>query len=167
MSSRASAGMCPTGSRRCVASNIVISINIMIIKPELLSAGNLSILELALASNELPANIWEECRDACASAAKHGHLDVLKWLRARGAQWCWTTCEAAALGGHLEVCVYDISSVIVCTCARACVCGCFGMCGEELNGALAVDSLRYVCVFCVRCVRACVVVVNNHYLSLT
>jgi hypothetical protein len=39
----------------------------------------------------------------CWSAARHGHLEVLKWLRENGCPWDWWACKAAAGGGHLEV----------------------------------------------------------------
>ena len=53
-----------------------------------------------------------------------GHLDVLKWARARGCPWdLWKRCDAAAEGGRLEVltwlreheCLWDVNiSTIVC-----------------------------------------------------
>ena len=39
----------------------------------------------------------------CEAAARVGHLEELKALRADGWPWDRDTCSAAALGGHLEV----------------------------------------------------------------
>ena len=39
----------------------------------------------------------------CKYAAEHGHLEVLKWLRANGAPWYKSTCDLATEAGHLEV----------------------------------------------------------------
>ena len=39
----------------------------------------------------------------CAGAAKRGHLEVLKWARANGCPGDERTCAGAAYGGHLEV----------------------------------------------------------------
>lgn len=41
----------------------------------------------------------------CASAAHHGHHEVLNWLRAQNppAPFGPEVCAAAAAGGHLEV----------------------------------------------------------------
>lgn len=39
----------------------------------------------------------------CAGAARNGHLELLKHLRANGCQWSWDVCTNAARGGHLEV----------------------------------------------------------------
>ena len=39
----------------------------------------------------------------CAAAARSGHLEELKVLRADGTPWDKLTCWAAASGGHLEV----------------------------------------------------------------
>jgi|TARA_B110000967_G_scaffold113500_2_gene116095 hypothetical protein len=39
----------------------------------------------------------------CAAAAAGEHLDILKWLRDWGCPWDATTCQNAADGGHLEV----------------------------------------------------------------
>jgi len=36
-------------------------------------------------------------------AARHGHLDALKWLRANGCKWTSYLLTNAALGGHLHV----------------------------------------------------------------
>jgi hypothetical protein len=44
--------------------------------------------------------------DACAAAAKGGHLDALRWLHSRGCPWTRWTCYHAAVGGHLEVLRY-------------------------------------------------------------
>ncbi|MDB9925065.1 ankyrin repeat domain-containing protein [bacterium] len=53
----------------------------------------------------------KECRldldeRLCRFAARNGHLEVLKWLRASGCPWSngsKGTCAAAARGGHLEI----------------------------------------------------------------
>ena len=39
----------------------------------------------------------------CVAAARGGHLEELKALRAENTPWGWRTCWAAARGGHLEV----------------------------------------------------------------
>ena len=39
----------------------------------------------------------------CVAAARGGHLEELKALRADNTPWGWRTCWAAARGGHLEV----------------------------------------------------------------
>ena len=39
----------------------------------------------------------------CKCAAKNGHLEVLKWARAKGYPWDEQTCAEAAKNGHLEV----------------------------------------------------------------
>ena len=44
---------------------------------------------------------WDE--ETCAAAAKGGHLEVLKWLREHGCPWNASTCARAAEGGHMEV----------------------------------------------------------------
>jgi hypothetical protein len=41
--------------------------------------------------------------DACAEAAKGGHLRLLKWLRSKGCPWNEQTATNAALEGHLHV----------------------------------------------------------------
>ena len=47
------------------------------------------------------SKLWDE--DTCRWAAFLGHLEVLKWLRAKGCPWGASTSAWAALGGHLEV----------------------------------------------------------------
>ncbi|WZN62987.1 hypothetical protein HKI87_06g45320 [Chloropicon roscoffensis] len=42
-------------------------------------------------------------KKTCYSAALTGHLEVLKWLRAKGCPWGKVTSICAAHGGHLEV----------------------------------------------------------------
>jgi hypothetical protein len=44
---------------------------------------------------------WDEY--TCRSAAKGGHLEVLKWARENECPWDWRTCAYAAEGGHLEM----------------------------------------------------------------
>ena len=39
----------------------------------------------------------------CASAARGGQLQALRWLRGRGCGWDGETCLMAAYGGHLAV----------------------------------------------------------------
>ena len=39
----------------------------------------------------------------CGYAARGGHLEVLKWLKANGCRLSIGTCDSAAIGGHLEV----------------------------------------------------------------
>jgi len=39
----------------------------------------------------------------CVMAAAGGHLEVLQWAHAQGCPWDWMTCASAAEGGHLEV----------------------------------------------------------------
>ncbi|WZN61834.1 hypothetical protein HKI87_04g33690 [Chloropicon roscoffensis] len=45
--------------------------------------------------------LWDERTYRCA--AYHGHLEVIKWLRAKGCPWGTATSNNAARGGHLEV----------------------------------------------------------------
>jgi hypothetical protein len=42
-------------------------------------------------------------REACAYAAREGHLELLKWARENGCDWDSRTCANAAEGGHLEL----------------------------------------------------------------
>ena len=44
---------------------------------------------------------WDE--ETCAMAAKNGHLEMLKWARAQECPWDKRTCEYAAKNGHLEM----------------------------------------------------------------
>jgi hypothetical protein len=44
--------------------------------------------------------------DACDQAAESGNLDLLKYVRGRGAQWGKSTCSGAALRGHLDILKY-------------------------------------------------------------
>ncbi|KAJ1629245.1 hypothetical protein T492DRAFT_873782 [Pavlovales sp. CCMP2436] len=62
------------------------------------SIGCVSVLE------ELVDN-WhcELSVEACAAAARKGHLDALVWLHSRSCAWESDVCGIAALGGHLEV----------------------------------------------------------------
>ncbi len=41
--------------------------------------------------------------DTCASAAREGKLEVLKWARENGCEWDESTCYSAVLGEQLEV----------------------------------------------------------------
>jgi hypothetical protein len=47
---------------------------------------------------------WNE--DACAIAAKGGHVEVLKWLHENGCPWNKRTCAYAANEGQLEMLQY-------------------------------------------------------------
>jgi hypothetical protein len=39
----------------------------------------------------------------CSGAARGGHLEMLQWVRTNGCPWDKVTCRAAAAAGHLEV----------------------------------------------------------------
>jgi hypothetical protein len=39
----------------------------------------------------------------CSGAARGGHLEMLQWVRTNGWPWDKVTCRAAAAAGHLEV----------------------------------------------------------------
>lgn len=39
----------------------------------------------------------------CAPAVAHGHLDVVRWMRANGCSWGRSVCHKAASGGHFEM----------------------------------------------------------------
>ena len=44
--------------------------------------------------------------EACVAAARHGHLEALKWLRSEGCPWGespFDVCSNAVLGNHLHV----------------------------------------------------------------
>ena len=45
--------------------------------------------------------LWDE--HTCCWAAFHGHLEVMKWLQAKGCPWGTQTSNCAAHGGHLEM----------------------------------------------------------------
>ena len=45
--------------------------------------------------------LWDD--QTCCLAAFHGHLELVKWLRAKGCPWWTLTSADAAFGGHLEV----------------------------------------------------------------
>ena len=47
------------------------------------------------------SKLWD--KETCSWAASRGHLEVLKWLRAKGCPWEEVTRNAAIAGGHLEV----------------------------------------------------------------
>ena len=47
------------------------------------------------------SKLWD--KDTCGWAAHSGHLEVMKWLRAKGCPWGEVTSRDAACGGHLEV----------------------------------------------------------------
>jgi hypothetical protein len=64
------------------------------------SVGCVGVLE------ELVDNRQCELANACATAARKGHLDALAWLHSRGCPWDDITTYNAARGGHLEVLRY-------------------------------------------------------------
>ena len=47
------------------------------------------------------SKLWDE--HTCSWAAFHGHLEVIKWLRAKGCPWGIAASANAAYSGHLEV----------------------------------------------------------------
>jgi len=47
------------------------------------------------------SKLWDE--NACGWAAYGGHLEMIKWLRAKGCPWGTTTSSWAAEGGHLDM----------------------------------------------------------------
>ena len=51
----------------------------------------------------LRADGWPWDSQTCAYAARYGHLEVLQWARAKGCPWDERTCSRAARGGHLQV----------------------------------------------------------------
>ncbi|CAM9140971.1 unnamed protein product [Ascophyllum nodosum] len=65
--------------------------------------------ELAAEFGHLELLKWARARgccwgmDMCARAAEYGELEMLKWLRAEKCHWDSTTCLEAAAEGHLEV----------------------------------------------------------------
>ena len=50
---------------------------------------------------EKVSKLWDE--RTCSWAACGGHLEVMKWLRAKGCPWGILTINWAAEGGHLEL----------------------------------------------------------------
>ncbi len=48
-------------------------------------------------------NLWENDEDIYLSAAKNGHLQVIKWCRSRGMQWPEYICSKAAISGQLDI----------------------------------------------------------------
>ena len=49
---------------------------------------------------------YDKC--ICIVAAKHGHLEMLKWARSVGYPWDPNTTSAAAAGGHLDCLRYAV-----------------------------------------------------------
>ena len=47
------------------------------------------------------SKLWDD--QTCIWAAFHGHLEVMKWLRAKGCPWGFRTSFKAAQGGQLEM----------------------------------------------------------------
>ena len=47
------------------------------------------------------SQLWDE--NNCRWAALYGHLELVKWLRAKGCPWGTRTSSCAAIGGHLDV----------------------------------------------------------------
>jgi hypothetical protein len=63
--------------------------------------GNQEMVKYCVA-NECPIDM-----NACANAAKNGHLEVLKYLREEvKAPWVWGTASYAAKNGHLHILEY-------------------------------------------------------------
>ena len=50
----------------------------------------------------------------CSSATENGHLEVLKWARARQCSWDEETCSATARNGHLEVLKWARENACLC-----------------------------------------------------
>ncbi|CAN0422812.1 unnamed protein product, partial [Scytosiphon promiscuus] len=48
-----------------------------------------------------PIDAIRKNKNACSSAARNGHLEVLQWLRANDCPWDETACSEAAWNGHL------------------------------------------------------------------
>ena len=67
-------------------------------------SGNLALVAWLLEQIHQGALFYDdEGQGACAFAARGGHLEVLKWLRGDGFEWCNRTCRNAVQHGHVEV----------------------------------------------------------------
>jgi hypothetical protein len=71
-------------------------------------AGSNAVLEWA--DEQHPAYVWPSCGTLCESAARHGHLDTVKWLRAKGCRWDMYTSQAAVEEGHARVLRYVLEN---------------------------------------------------------
>ena len=77
-----------------------------VIQPVLYIAARYGYLEVfekywSQGPQEKLSKLWD--METCSWAAFHGHLGVLKWLRAKGCPWGSSTSNWAAQGGRLEV----------------------------------------------------------------
>ncbi|WZN64387.1 hypothetical protein HKI87_09g59430 [Chloropicon roscoffensis] len=77
-----------------------------VIQPVLYIAARYGYLEVfekywSQGPQEKLSKLWD--KETCSWAAFHGHLEVLKWLRAKGCPWGASTSNWAAQGGRLEV----------------------------------------------------------------
>ena len=77
-----------------------------VIQPVLYIAARYGYLEVfekywSQGPQEKLSKLWD--METCSWAAFHGHLEVLKWLRAKGCPWGASTRNWAARGGQLEV----------------------------------------------------------------
>jgi hypothetical protein len=68
---------------------------------EIVSRGNLRLLKWFIKEKRCWGLI-----DACAQAAKHGHLECLRYLHEQGCPWDVLTCLEAAREGHLDCLKY-------------------------------------------------------------
>jgi hypothetical protein len=59
--------------------------------------GNLKIIEWCITQKPFH---WDYT--ICASAAFHGHLEIIKWIKANGFHWDSTACASAALNNQFE-----------------------------------------------------------------
>jgi hypothetical protein len=68
--------------------------------------GDLSILVWAAANGmHIPSVGWTSTW-LCTHAARHGHLKLLKWLRANDCAWNKVTCYQAIKYGHIEILIW-------------------------------------------------------------
>lgn len=71
-----------------------------------------SLMERAIAGGSVDCVRWLVGRGmvlgwrACAIAAKHGHLDMLRYARENGARWDDVVCHAAVLHNRVDVLIY-------------------------------------------------------------
>ena len=77
-----------------------------VIQPVLYIAARYGYLEVfekywSQGPQEKLSELWDE--ETCSWVAFYGHLEVLKWLRAKGCPWGKGTSNWAARGGQLEV----------------------------------------------------------------
>ena len=69
-----------------------------LLSERLAAEGRLAALQWARSTLDIP---WG--RKTCSEAARRGHLDLLRWVRAQGCPWDENTCSQAARGGHLDL----------------------------------------------------------------